>query len=450
MLRMFRSVRAAPVALGGLALAALAGCQEYYFQIVEPTRIKEANVVVPAATPTPADILFVVDNSCSMEDEQDNLANNFSFFINEIAGSNLDYRIAVVSTDVEGGPNGVEREGLRVSRFKDPEPRTLISIDDSDCREVGTRHGCFRGPETTRVVTSSMAAAMQISAFTDNVKLGSCGSGTETGLLAMQTALQKARGDCNAGFLREDANLIVVIVSDENDQDNTNIQNYVQFLKGLKRSAAQLRVAVIAGAQGGAAQNCRLGGGTCGGTCQRRPPEGSGATGCRRTPSICPSDEFCDGDTCRNRDLQFFDDFCYWCSYYDSSDCCSALSGDRYLDFAQAIEREVAAADPSVAITQCRREEGKRIACLIDSVCQENFGETLRSIARDLVSTTTYTLDPAPCNPAGVVVRINGQELKNGEDFTVNGAVLNLNTAPAPEDVLEMFFVVEGCGPAPM
>src|SRR5262245_37249544 len=103
------------------------GCQDYLFEQKFPERVKEAQIVMPAATPTPADILFVVDNSGSMADEQQRLADNFDKFINQIAGAG-DYQIGIVSTDLET-MNG-EVSGLVNSIFNDASPFYLQSIDD--------------------------------------------------------------------------------------------------------------------------------------------------------------------------------------------------------------------------------------------------------------------------------------------------------------------------------
>src|SRR6185503_15155126 len=86
-----------------LATATLAlNCNQYLFEQKCPMQLKESQIVVPAAKPTPADILFVVDNSGSMADEQENLAANFEAFITQIAGAG-DYQIMVATTDVDSG-----------------------------------------------------------------------------------------------------------------------------------------------------------------------------------------------------------------------------------------------------------------------------------------------------------------------------------------------------------
>ena len=80
--------------------------------------------------------------------------------------------------------------------------------------------------------------------------------------------------------------------------------------------------------------------------------------------------------------------------------------------------------------------------------CQENFGDTLKAIARDLVSSDKYTLEPPACNPEGVTVKIAGKTLKYLEDFEISddGSELTLTGAsPGPNDDIQIYFVVDGC-----
>ena len=48
---------------------------------------------------TGADVLFVVDNSCSMYEEQSNLADNFQVFVDTLTAADSDWRLAVITTD---------------------------------------------------------------------------------------------------------------------------------------------------------------------------------------------------------------------------------------------------------------------------------------------------------------------------------------------------------------
>ena len=162
------------------------------------------------------DVLFVVDCSGSMSEEQDNLAKNFKNFISEASTWKNDYRVGLTSCDTEG------------------------------------HSGQLLG--TPRWVDSSTWAS-----FTDNVKLGTNCSGTERGLAAAQMALSlpntadstvpcTTNADCtspegcyegfcggpNRGFLRKDATLEVVFVSDEEDQSSADLAFYVNFFKNIK------------------------------------------------------------------------------------------------------------------------------------------------------------------------------------------------------------------------
>ncbi len=165
---------------------------------------------------TEVDVLFVVDNSGSMGDEQNNLASNFSNFITAAAGWSADYHIGVTSTD----------------------------MDADSGRLIGT----------PRFVTNA-----DWQAFENNVRLGDSGSATEQGLAASQAALSLPRtadsdvacsddagcpepercydgfcGGSNRGFLRSDAALEVVYVSDEEDSSPADLNFYINFLKSIK------------------------------------------------------------------------------------------------------------------------------------------------------------------------------------------------------------------------
>jgi hypothetical protein len=93
-----------------IALAALAGCQNYNFNpvgkcVIQPgaTRIKVDQVAT-------ADLLFVVDDSGSMRSQQESLARNFGAFIDELARTQkdraqrglqaLDFHVAITTSSV--------------------------------------------------------------------------------------------------------------------------------------------------------------------------------------------------------------------------------------------------------------------------------------------------------------------------------------------------------------
>lgn len=131
----------------------------------------------PAAI-SAVDILFVVDNSGSMQDDQEQLAANFdAFFADALADGGHDFHVGVTTTDV-------------------------LSIDAA----LGTLLGA-----TPILTPSTFNLAQQ---FADNVVVGIDGAGIELGLEAMRLALEPTR---NVGFVRSSAALSVVFVSDEED-----------------------------------------------------------------------------------------------------------------------------------------------------------------------------------------------------------------------------------------
>lgn len=74
-------------------LVLLAGCTEYSYTSARGTEVFQQNRL------NTVDILMVVDNSCSMVEEQDKLASNFNAFIAAFEGVDVDWQIGVVTTD---------------------------------------------------------------------------------------------------------------------------------------------------------------------------------------------------------------------------------------------------------------------------------------------------------------------------------------------------------------
>lgn len=458
---MFKDRRSQVLVAGGATLlfAALAGCPSYTFLEVLPERITENQIIIEPGKPVPADILFVVDNSCSMEDEQELLARNFDAFIQLLTSANADYRIGVISTSLKVGTGQPqeERGGVSRSSFSAADPNYLVGNPDfSACAPVGIPNACFRGPNAEqRVVESSQPSETQISAFQANVRVGSCGSGQEEGLAAMLAGLRKmGPGDCNAGFLRDEANLVVVILSDEDDQsDERNLDTILAGLSQIK-PLSRIRFAAIVGAAqneaGATAARCAKGGSTqCGGACERLGSIQGSQMPCRTDPRQPPCDngEVCgESRTCVRPEYQYYS-YCHWCSYYNASDCCSALRGTQYVEFARRLEAAIVNATPELTATGCRLEnpDDIRVACLVDSICQESFSDTLKRIASDLVINNVVRLTPPASYPPGVVLRVNGEDWVNGVDYIVsaNGEEIRYpGRSPGQGDVVEVFYTL--------
>lgn len=174
-----------------------------------------------------ADILFVIQRSVSMTSRHETLGAAFPSFEQAAQSAALDYQIGVVTT-------AAEEDG----RLVHPEqPRAL-----------------FGGPPSNRIITSATQPS-PAAVFATNVAVGVGGPYPAPGLDAVLRALTPPHASGpNAGFLRSDAVLAVVFVSDGDDGSLYAPDFYVNFLRSIHGFHApnQLRVhAVVGDAPGG-------------------------------------------------------------------------------------------------------------------------------------------------------------------------------------------------------
>lgn len=165
---------------------------------------------LPATLNRNLDVLFVVDDSSGMSEEQANLAANFPLFVNRLQafpGGLLDLHLGMVSTNV--GSGGVNITTCSSPGRPDGDDGFLLT---NGCAGI---NGAFlsnvRLPDGSRQTNYAGDLA---SVFSCMVRLGNTGCGFEQPLEAMRRALSPAR---NPGFLRADAKLAVVFVTDEDD-----------------------------------------------------------------------------------------------------------------------------------------------------------------------------------------------------------------------------------------
>lgn len=179
-----------------LSLLALGGCIEY-----QQTRFHGVDLYTQDP-PEKIDVLMVVDNSSSMGPYQNRLGENYASFISWFVQGNVDYRIAVTTTD-DGNDLGV------------PDPA----------------RGAFVGP----VIRSDMDPADAEVSFREQVNVGDQGSGLEVGLKTAWMALAERRDAAQlAGFLRDDADLSIVFVSDEEDSSPLPVNDYINAYFDVK------------------------------------------------------------------------------------------------------------------------------------------------------------------------------------------------------------------------
>ena len=173
----------------------LGSCEDTRFRVRTPPG-QQVDVFQQTAVPT-VDILWVVDNSSSMEEEQQALAENFSYFFDYLTSTGADFHIGVISTDVYSA--------------------------DQQGKLLGTIPIISRATPNTAEV------------FTENITVGTDGKGDEQGFYAASLALSEPLvSTSNIGFLRDDAYLFIIFVSDEDDKSFGEVPYYLRRFEQIK------------------------------------------------------------------------------------------------------------------------------------------------------------------------------------------------------------------------
>jgi len=213
-----RHVTSASLLLGITACGLLAGCPDRTISEVNPEQGRVEFKDIPININRNVDLLFLIDDSPSMADKQNNLAANFPQFINvlnTIQGGLPDVHIGVATSDV--GTKGTQ----------DASPGAAIGqIGNGGCSGTG-KSGNLQtsGAAVTGTFLSDikLADGSRQKNYTGNLqdvfaqmaKVGAGGCGFEQHLEGMKRALNN--NPANAGFLRPDAYLAVIFIADEDD-----------------------------------------------------------------------------------------------------------------------------------------------------------------------------------------------------------------------------------------
>lgn len=151
----------------------------------------------------PVDILWVIDDSGSMANEQDALAANFESFINQFLVKDIDFRMGITTTD-----------------------------------GTSTKNGKMVGDSSKLTSAAALANKSQfLSNFKTWVKVGTRGSGKEQGLQTSENFISRYE----ASFLRKDAVLAVVYLTDEEDQSPKTVASYLSSLQATKENKAHVK-----------------------------------------------------------------------------------------------------------------------------------------------------------------------------------------------------------------
>jgi hypothetical protein len=194
------------------ALTTLSGCGDTSSNLIIPKAVipKEEFSEKPkdfAVFNPKVDILFVIDNSGSMSDAQNNLSRNANLFADAISKvSILDYHIGVVTTD----------------------------MDSFSCRSACGKLQGF--PTFIEKTTPNM-----VNALATRMIVGTDGSATEQMFSPIVSGLSSPLDTtANQGFYRQDAFLAVILVTDAMDQSQYQPQDLIQFLNSKKADPSKV------------------------------------------------------------------------------------------------------------------------------------------------------------------------------------------------------------------
>ena len=164
------------------------------------------------------DVMWVIDCSGSMSEEQDKVEEQTDYFVREAVNWNADLHLSVVSCDIT-----------------------------SQTGHKGLMHGSPAVLDNTVMNNNDI-----INKFNDRVNFpGGCDSGEqEAGLEGAHLALTEPLiSNENAGFIREEAKLAIIFLSDEDDQSVAEVPFFIDFFRSIKgmRNVNMIEVYAIVG-----------------------------------------------------------------------------------------------------------------------------------------------------------------------------------------------------------
>ncbi|MBI5549009.1 MAG: VWA domain-containing protein [Deltaproteobacteria bacterium] len=360
----------------------------------------QSELALPPSVAT--DILFVIDNSGSMREEQQKVVDELHTFVETLVSSPIrnDFQIGVVTTGVSQNFAGCG---------ENQPPQCIQYPEESGLLQRGkTLGGQVIDPSDVTVLSSSTPDVLALAQRLVGQGIG--GAGQEMGLEAARRAITEPLSSSgNAGFLRPGARLLVVILSDEDDCSDA---------RGCEDPASRL---FIQGACGNTCQDDSECGGAAGSYClYERPTDPS--RGRRCTVNACESAEG------RAR-LEPVETYVQLLQNLDDG----TGTGRRREVFLAVI----GAVDASASPARCRSEvtEAYGVAVrykaavdqmgqngLIESICNESYAASLAKIAALVNAPQTVDLARAPPDPRLLffeIVRGTAEPLRcrQGEGF---------------------------------
>lgn len=165
-------------------------------EIRDPERIDATQVDIHRQSDGIVDILWVIDDSGSMKNQRDQLVGNFDRFLTELLSLEVNFQMGVTSTNANDG-------------------------------------GRLRG--TPKIITNSTPDPRKV--FQDNTTFPDSRTRWEQGLRMAELAVTSPNvdpGGPNAGFLRPNAALAIIAVTDEDDSSYGETAYYARRFRSVK------------------------------------------------------------------------------------------------------------------------------------------------------------------------------------------------------------------------
>ncbi|RME14482.1 MAG: hypothetical protein D6797_08760 [Bdellovibrio sp.] len=137
------------------------------------------------------DVIFVIDNSGSMSVEQKQMAQRLGNLLEKINLAQMDYRIAVITTDVK-------KDKGQFLKFPD-----------------GSLFLTPQSPKVLEQLKQTIQRQETLTCDQNNYNPSMCPSGDERGIYALNLALDRPE---NTSFFRDSAHLSVILLSDEDER----------------------------------------------------------------------------------------------------------------------------------------------------------------------------------------------------------------------------------------
>ena len=341
------------------------------------------------------DILFVIDSSGSMADKQDRLASNAQQFINTLVASGNPFRIGIVSTDV------------------------VDNKEQGRLHNMGAANVFYLDAPAKNDPQAAQKGQALIDAFVTAVKaVGVLGDSRESGEMTAMRALGVSEivdanvVAYNTGFSRADADLAVVIVTDEDDCSRTaaslgmssvtswSAEDCYSVSLEAQRLQPDAVIAGLAKAKNNDVTRVRVGmiiAGVAGSdgtfnamSCYTAGTTPSSACGCwSRSGGGSVANIYCDVNSANGQACDI--DTTGTCN--QNTSCltpapvcvtqCSAMGGHRYYDALKAL-------------STARVAKGASPGTAVGSICDGSFASVLTDIASNVVAPSCFKLPSAP------------------------------------------------------